>query len=73
MKKIILSIASLFFCFSGVAQSESSTQEPIKIIINNWSSQRIVARIAGSLFQRQGFAIKYMRLPTAGAVVHVEI
>ncbi|PKI16796.1 ABC transporter substrate-binding protein [Colwellia sp. 12G3] len=66
MKNSILCLVILLFSNVVVAQQIVTPLEPIKIILNNWTSQLTVARIAGSLFQRQGFAVKYIRLPTAG-------
>jgi len=66
MKKTIIFIVSLFFSVIAIAQHPPRTTEPIKIIINNWSSQLIVARIVGSIFQRQGFSVEYIQLPTDG-------
>jgi len=66
MKKHILFIASLFFSVMTTAQQQSSAPDAIKLILNNWSSQLIIARIAGTLFQQQGFAVEYVKVPTNG-------
>ena len=56
-------------------QKESSTppSDPIRIIENNWSSQLVLSRIAGALFQRQGYEVSYQRASVSeqwGALAH---
>lgn len=41
------------------AAERDITNEPIRILENDWTSQLVLSRIAGALFQRQGYAVSY--------------
>lgn len=44
----------------------NASQESIKIILNNWSSQLVVSRIIGDIYQQMGHVVEYIQLPTDG-------
>ena len=44
--------------FSAVAQAGESA-EPIKISLNNWASQRVLANVSGKLLQQIGYNVEY--------------
>ena len=45
--------------------SEKKQAKEIVIIKNNWSSQLVLAEIAGQLIQKQGMTVRYKTLPVA--------
>lgn len=47
----------------SISQVESA---PIKIILNNWSSQIVVSYILGEIYQRKGLEVDYVTYPTDG-------
>ena len=38
---------------------ENKNQTPIRVILNDWTSQRIFARVTGSMFVYMGYQVKY--------------
>lgn len=51
----------------------SQSQEPIKIITNNWTSQIVLSQITGDVFKRMGFEVDYIPSSTSnqwGALAH---
>jgi glycine betaine/proline transport system substrate-binding protein len=54
---LCLSSATFFSVSSLAAVPESA--EPIKIILNNWTSQLVLANISGTLLQKMGYNIEY--------------
>lgn len=57
----------LLFSLSGslVAAALPGKKAPIELLLNDWSSQRVMAYITGALFQRQGYRVSYIELPVA--------
>ena len=52
---------------------DSSSQEPIRIITNNWTSQIVLSHIAGNLLERQGYQVEYVESSVSdqwGALSH---
>ena len=56
------------FVYSLSAQSSTSpTQkehQPIRIITNNWASQKVISHIVDNIYQQLGFEVSYLELPT---------
>lgn len=50
--------ASLIALTLGSARAEDSA-DPIRIIMNNWSSQVVLANVVGQLLEQQGRAVEY--------------
>lgn len=42
----------------GLAMAQEST-DPIKIVLNNWSSQQVLAHVSGELLKRSGYHVEY--------------
>jgi len=57
-KRAIPFFISFFFCSFCYAQT-SKNQEPISIIINDWSSQIVLAHITGNILNSVGYKTKY--------------
>ncbi|MCB9482250.1 MAG: ABC transporter substrate-binding protein [Desulfobacteraceae bacterium] len=85
MKKTIiilisLTIFSVFpFKFDASANSDKSSSE-IVIVINNWSSQMVLSRIVGSLFNEMGYDVSYAKMEIsqqwgalARGIAHVQV
>tara|TARA_Y100001956_G_scaffold75353_1_gene83235 strand:+ start:193 stop:1152 length:960 start_codon:yes stop_codon:yes gene_type:complete len=58
------------FVYSLSAQSSTSPtkkeHQPIRIITNNWASQKVISHIVGNIYQQLGFNVSYVELPTEG-------
>jgi len=54
-------------------RAELIHSDPIHIIENDWTSQRVLSRIAGVLFQKQGYPVRYQQSSVSeqwGALAH---
>ncbi|WP_028865980.1 ABC transporter substrate-binding protein [Psychromonas aquimarina] len=61
IKTIIMTfILVVVFSNSSQALAASKNQKPIKIIINNWSSQIVLAKITGEIFRTLGYKVEYI-------------
>ena len=64
------------YTFSGLfltLPSVSHSQEPIKIITNNWTSQIVLSKITGNIFQAMGSTVEYIPSSVSdqwGALAH---
>src|SRR5262245_16443550 len=54
----LLGVAFMSVAF-GAARAEDSA-DPIKIIMNNWSSQVVFANVIGQLLEQQGKTVEYV-------------
>lgn len=79
---IIFLIAGAFVVFANRPASAESSEnsDPIKIVLNNWTSQLLLSKITGHLFERMGYTVEYHVQDTYeqwGAlnrgVVHVQV
>lgn len=72
MQKIIGLTAFLTLLLSNITAADHiaavempdpkvESDSPIHIILNNWTSQIILARITGSIFQHQGYQVRYVQ------------
>ena len=62
--------ASIFQLFLGICLASSSffvasadvpeSDKPIKVIINDWSSQIVLAKVTGNLFEKLGYRVEYV-------------
>jgi len=50
----------LYLPCGDIASAQSNKNNPIKIVLNNWTSQIILSNIAGSLFEKQGYKVEYV-------------
>lgn len=65
-------LTCLTYLLSISAHSQQVSQ-PIRIIINNWTSQQVLAHVVGDIYQTRGFSVEYINLSTAeqwGALAH---
>ena len=56
----------ILILFWGASLSQGSPPEsvkPIKIVLNDWSSQIVLSRATGLIFEQMGYAIKYIQMP----------
>lgn len=67
MKAISFLLFSVLLSRHALAQSYNSQptpaatdKEPIKILVNNWSSQNILAKITGKIFNHLGYPVSYL-------------
>jgi glycine betaine/proline transport system substrate-binding protein len=62
MSRSIIYLLLLFlYCSSVVAQQPqpNKNQQPIRVIVNDWTSQRILAKVTGTIFESMGYQVKY--------------
>jgi len=43
----------------AVAADVPESDEPIKVILNDWTGQYVLAKIAGELLKKMGYTIEY--------------
>ena len=55
----IFLLSSVISAFSLITPAVSHSQEPIKIITNNWTSQVILSEITGRIFESMGTKVEY--------------
>lgn len=53
-------LSSVISALSLIAPAISHSQEPIKIITNNWTSQVVLSEIAGRIFQSMGAKVDFL-------------
>lgn len=58
MQAIITILLALLITFPTAAFVPES-QEPIRIILNNWTSQIVLSKITGTLLERMGYRVAY--------------
>lgn len=65
-KAVVYSASGFFMIWSQVSlRAKENEAKEIVIIKNNWSSQLVLAEIAGQLIQKQGMTVRYKTLPVA--------
>ena len=57
-RSAVTSLAAVLAGAAAVAQTPEST-DPIRIVLNNWTSQQVLANISGELLKRIGYKIEY--------------
>ena len=70
---ILLAICFLFLTSPGFSSPLDNNNKPIRIITNNWTSQLVLSQVTGRIFQRMGYQVEYIPIPTAdqwGALAH---
>ena len=85
-RKICVILAAVFVVVPGentVFSSESTvpeTPKPIKIVLNNWTSQIVLSKITGHIFEKMGYTVDYTTLSVneqwgamARGLVHVQV
>ncbi|WDP88443.1 MAG: ABC transporter substrate-binding protein [Desulfobacter sp.] len=55
----LLWIVFLFFHLSLLHAEEVKTSNPIKIIVNDWTSQIVLSKILGSIYESIGYKVEY--------------
>ncbi|MEM7222750.1 MAG: ABC transporter substrate-binding protein [Pseudomonadota bacterium] len=53
-------LAATLVMGSGAAAQVPESSEPIKIVVNNWNSQLVLANISGRLLEKLGYNVAYM-------------
>lgn len=53
-------ILSLFFFCSAIPKVFAESNEPIRIILNNWTSQLVLSKVTGGIFESLGYKIEYV-------------
>lgn len=49
------------YCLLGYGHASARlNQQPIKILVNDWTSQIVLSHIAGQIFIKQGYAVSYL-------------
>ncbi|WP_218044874.1 ABC transporter substrate-binding protein [Kiloniella majae] len=54
----------LMASFSPAVSSVPESKEPVRVIINNWTSQIVMAKIYGKTLQSKGYTVEYKELTT---------
>ena len=57
-RSLLLAALILLPPSAALAQAESS--DPIRIIVNNWTSQNVLANVTGLLLEKQGYSVEYV-------------
>jgi glycine betaine/proline transport system substrate-binding protein len=61
MKRGLLASALVAVLAQGPALAAApESNEPIKIVMNNWTSQNVLATVVGILLQEQGYTVEYV-------------
>ncbi len=68
---ITLSATSLFTQTSGFASGIPENTTPIRLITNNWSSQIVMAKILGKIYQEKGYRVEYKELSSKDQWAHL--
>lgn len=50
----------LLLCLLGAIDLAFTNSSPIRILTNNWTSQFVIAYIAGQLLNLQGYTVEYV-------------
>ncbi len=58
---LLLSIIINLFIFNSVQANETKTDKPIKIILNDWTSQIVLSHITAGLFQEMGYSVAFSK------------
>ena len=76
----LLSWMITFFSVSLVSASPMNADKPIRIIVNNWTSQIVLSHIAGTIFTSMGYKVEYIEADTDGqwgalahGIAHVQV
>ncbi|MBU2713412.1 ABC transporter substrate-binding protein [Zooshikella harenae] len=77
-KKLLYSL--IFLTFNLFASEDKSKIGPVKVILNDWTSQLVQSYIVGKLLSLTGYKVKYIKLPTAAqwykisrGLVHIQM
>lgn len=72
------SVATLLLCisflinFNFTAQAkEPESKEPIKIILNNWTSQIVLSKVLATLYKQHGYNVEFVTLATKNQWGHL--
>lgn len=60
MRHALLAVASLMAVSGGALAAAPESSEPIKIVMNNWTSQNVLAIVVGDLLEKQGYTVEYV-------------
>ncbi len=61
---LLLSIIINLLIFNSVQANETKTDKPIKIILNDWTSQIVLSHITAGLFQEMGYSVAFSKKST---------
>ncbi|MGI0117937.1 ABC transporter substrate-binding protein [Zooshikella sp. RANM57] len=77
-KKLLYGL--IFLTVNLCASEDKSKIGPVKVILNDWTSQLVQSYITGKLLSQFGYTVKYIKLPTAAqwykisrGLVHVQM
>ncbi len=56
---VIFGSAALLAMSCGAYAAAPESDDPIKVIVNNWSSQLVTANIVGQLLEKKGYTVEY--------------
>jgi len=84
MNRALSRLLSIFsFCAISVHALASATpisSQPIKMVVNDWTSQIVLSKIVGSIFEQTGHKVEYVTLSTnkqwgalARGLAHVQV
>ncbi len=71
--RLLMLCVMLMCAGNGVAKALPNQDKPIRIVTNNWTSQIVLAKVAGGLFASMGYQVEYVPTSTAdqwGALRH---
>lgn len=59
-RHLLASAVALSAAFAAAPAMAEDSADPIKVIMNNWSSQVVLANVIGQLLEQQGRAVEYV-------------
>ncbi len=59
---LFAAIFILLFCNVSPEAANASPEEPVRIILNEWTSQVVLSKITGKIFTRMGYPVEYQRV-----------
>lgn len=71
--QILILLATLAISQISNASEPKSPAKPIKLITNNWTSQIVLSKVTGDIFQSMGYTVEYLAASTEdqwGAMAH---
>ena len=61
---VAVSLAATVLAGPPAAAQSPESSDPIKIVLNNWTSQLVLARISGELLKKIGYSVEYRTAET---------
>ena len=57
--KLCTAVAAACLASTAALAEVPESEDPIKVIVNNWTSQLVLANVSGLLMQKMGYTVEY--------------